>query len=845
MRERSRSVFGLAASALVSVLSLASISRASERLEVSFPDSATCFELWETRVSFPPRIGAWLARLPDTQVHDAYDADRDGTWLRLTAEIERDGARVEVPGFAMREEPGGAWQWRIRFAPRSWKTIGTAVRVVVKLEYRMDASSEPGALERMFRFPVRFGSTLQPGPLSAPRRGENPHYLVQTGYSWRKSTWLFGACRAWVVDSQDEFNDWYPHEWLDRETELLAPMRRGGFNLLNQWMAPWEFLLVHHDRAEFWKDDAGRFRRRPLPAGGLWSSYQCFDQGRAAAFDELVRSCEGSADEPPVYMLLSPLPHQCFQVKEHPWGGQESGWSPRNDAGKQTRERLNGLSGFGPASAIRQAGAVPHSGVPSALGIWDFFEADPRAPLDDWRSMLFDHTANFHRYVIARWGYSKAIGVWVLVDELDAVGDVVGDRRHGTGWWGHPSCDRWLADLVRMYKGTLRRSDGLVYRGDPFEHPLHAATTSFGGEAGRGGNIDWDGGPEDARPDVFGFHWYPHWDHAAQWTDVWAYTIDGVAAYADAPIGNNPRLISEFGAADRQTPRDEPSLLYPSLYHHAIWAAVFAGHAGTPMDWDDGKQFGELTWRPRKGIFDRESYPIDHVTRMKALRRFTAMVDPGRAVPCRGERARVRVAPEGAHTRVYALHERPARDAHSRGAIYGWLFTPRSDADSTGLRVRGLPAGTYQAMWFDPWAGRPVPRVRSATVRVEDPAVAVSVDAGPALRVLSRIARPFPAKSRLARGHDVAFVITPLPRRIAWEDPRPYYYLEGVIRESEPIPGSETRFQIDDVRLVMDEATAARLARSGEVVRVWGHPMHTGHKGLCVALAVASLEEFE
>ena len=78
------------------------------------------------------------------------------------------------------------------------------------------------------------------------------------------------------------------------------------------------------------------------------------------AFDQLLTQCEGAGKESPIYLLLSPLPHQCLQVKEHPWGSQESGWSPENDAGKQTPERLNGFSGFKPK-----------------MDVWEFFAADP------------------------------------------------------------------------------------------------------------------------------------------------------------------------------------------------------------------------------------------------------------------------------------------------------------------------------------------------------------------------------------------------------------------------------------------------------------------------------------
>ena len=117
----------------------------------------------------------------------------------------------------------------------------------------MRPGKEPIPVEQPLDHPIVSEESYAPiGPLVAPRIGQPPNYLRRLrsdGSS--ESLWLFGACRAWVVAAQDPHNDWSPDEWLDRETELFAPMREGGFNLLNQWMAPWEFGLVHHDPRNF------------------------------------------------------------------------------------------------------------------------------------------------------------------------------------------------------------------------------------------------------------------------------------------------------------------------------------------------------------------------------------------------------------------------------------------------------------------------------------------------------------------------------------------------------------------------------------------------------------------
>jgi len=716
-------------------------------VNVDGPGTAQVFGSCELRLRLGGELGRVARTLPDTQVHDAYDADRDGRYMRVEATFthEGGGTGITVPGFAMRETPGGEWRWRVRWSPRRAGKWRARVTVEARGPAGDEALRASGELAQPVDATAVAGIT---GPLVNPGAGDNPSYLRRLkpdGGS--EALWLHGACRAWVVRSQDPNNDWYPHEWIDRRTELLAPMREGGFNLLNQWMAPWEFLIAHHDRAEHWRDPDGSFRRHELPKASEWSAYQCYDQGRAAAFDELVRICEGSATEPTVHMLLSPLPHQCVQLARHPWGAQESGWSPEDDAGKQKLQRLNGFSAF-----------------KSSMQVWEFFRADPSEALEDRRSQLFDHQANYFRYLIARWGHSRALGVWVIVDELDAVGDVVGRMASKRGWWAHPECDRWLADVFSLFRGQLRRSDGLAYMGDPYRHPLHAATTSFGGEAGRGGNIDWTG-PRDAGgtvqpPDLFGFHWYPSWPTGASWSDAWTYTVRGIASYSEAPIGDAPRLISEFGAADRYQHDDDPSVLYPTLFHHAAWAAVFSGQAGTPMDWDDGKEFGELRWRSRPGLFSREKYPIDHVAQMKALTRFLAGLKPDGLLRCRENGSAVTCSATAgmAGTEALALY------AKDRNAVYGWVLALSGHVKIT---LSGLAAGQYALTWYDPWTGAPVPGLKTSSVTVAgggggEGGGPVTLDAAAALGVLRGRAKSFPTETRLDRGKDVAFKLEAL-----------------------------------------------------------------------------------
>ena len=689
------------------------------------------FEVADIPLQFV-NAAAVLNTFSDTQIHDAYDGDRDGVYVRVDATFSNsNGETRRVPAFAMREKANGPWRWHVRWSPL---TAGKWT-MRIDVDARAPNTTAPIKFSEEFKgFAVSEIRSGIDGPLVIPGVNDDPRFLRRLKFDGKsEALWLFGACRAWVADNRYIKGVWAPDDWIDRDKELFPLLRADGYNLLNQWMAPWEFELVHCDRAEHWQNADLSWSRVALPETVTWSAPQCFDQGRAAAFDALVKSSEGIANPnapalSTIYLLLTPLAHQALEMKEHPWGRSESCWSTANHGGDaKPPERLNGFSAFKPE-----------------MHVWEFFEADPTRPLDDWRSKLFDQQANFYRYVIARWGASRAIGMWVIIDEIDGIGDAVGSMKDKTGWWGHPQCDLWMANIFRLFRGELKRSDGLQYAGDAYHHPLHAATTSVEGQAERGANLDW-AGQEGAKPDVFGWHWYPTWKTDANWGEVFAYTTSGIGNYAHAPLGNGPRLISEFGAPDRNAPTDPPSALYPTLYHVAIWSAIFSGHAGTPMDWDDGKEFGELRWRNRPSIFDQTHYPIDNGAELVALRKFLKDIKPdeleSKRITCESERPGVQ---------IFSLHSKNTPDR-----VCGWIFSTLREGP---FSISGLSAGTYTITWFDPWTGDPIQNLPAQEFVAEN-GIAVKLDALPAFKLLRTGLKAFPSQSRYSKGHDAAFKI--------------------------------------------------------------------------------------
>jgi Domain of unknown function (DUF5060) len=154
---------------------------------------------------------------------------------------------------------------------------------------------------------------------------------------------------------------------------------------------------------------------------------------------------------------------------------------------------------------------------------------------------------NLYRYIIARWGYSPAIGMWQTVSEINGTNSL-------------DETDAWH-EKVNTY----------FVVNDPYRHP----TTASGS-----GEVDWATGHGimDA-PQVHLYEWNEDAvgaaKHAADWTSrMWDRT-------------ERPNWIGEFG-----TPGNT---YYPELFHNAIWAALASGAAMTPAEWNSGGAWGRMT----------------------------------------------------------------------------------------------------------------------------------------------------------------------------------------------------------------------------------------------------------
>jgi hypothetical protein len=163
----------------------------------------------------------------------------------------------------------------------------------------------------------------------------------------------------------------------------------------------------------------------------------------------------------------------------------------------------------------------------------------------------WDWQANFYRYIIARWGYSPAIGLWQTVSEIN------------------------LTNAFEQLNPWHEKVNAFFTENDPYRHPT---TASYSGE-GR-----WPEGwkamdvPQVHLYDFSNGDWEVDAVHAAQFMADWT------AMMWDAEA--KPNWTGEFGVPG--------NVYYPELFHNAVWAALGAGAAMMPAEWNSGA-WGEMT----------------------------------------------------------------------------------------------------------------------------------------------------------------------------------------------------------------------------------------------------------
>ncbi len=245
---------------------------------------------------------------------------------------------------------------------------------------------------------------------------------------------------------------------------------------------------------------------------------------------------------------------------------------------------------------------------------------------------VWNYQKKLYRYFIARWGYSRALAIWGIVSEINGTTGYAIDSQ---------SAEQWCSRVHNFFK-----------QNDPYNKPTCGS---------KSGDQYWNNGYNIF--DIAEMHTYKDKSNANSVADtIISYTRQMWSGFL------KPNFIGEFGT-DNQN-------LQPLHIHNGIWSALAAGAAITPLDWNDGGSWGDMT-----------DSMLQH---MQIFSNFVKDID---FVNNNFEPATISVTPNG-----------DAVAMKSDKYTFGWIRNAQSNVERV-INISGLYDGLYEVKLYDTWTG--------------------------------------------------------------------------------------------------------------------------------------------
>ena len=307
--------------------------------------------------------------------------------------------------------------------------------------------------------------------------------------------------------------------------------------------------------------------------------------------------------------------------------------------------------------AIWAHGYLRIDNVPWDNGRW--YEHNPYSRIVDVEKFYTDSLSlafqkKHYRYMIARWGYSQALGTWEIINEM-----------HGTTGWvvNQTTAKKWVKTVHAYFKEN-----------DPFNRPT---TASFGGSGGASHYFDGDSLGDMPNVHFYELHGWPdpHPDNVVR---------SGLANVVNEARkmkskGDRPAFFGEAGWDHMRAIIESEA--YTWEMHNAFWAGLTTGLASTPFWWEFNST----------AIFSQAR--LQHY---KILDGFVSDIDFA-------HQPFVPAEIHAANTDGYFM------GADTTG--FGWLETHHDTSVSNApvyIPGTALDNGTYLFRWFNTWTGETV-----------------------------------------------------------------------------------------------------------------------------------------
>ncbi len=284
----------------------------------------------------------------------------------------------------------------------------------------------------------------------------------------------------------------------------------------------------------------------------------------------------------------------------------------------------------------------PYSQITSAK---DFFRSEP----------VWKYQEKLYRYFIARWGYSNALAIWFIVDEVNGTdGWVTGDSLAASAW-GKKVHDYFKAHDPWNHPTTGTRSGGIKefwHQGyQTFDIAAREIYEAQGFPINKTSSID----SSAIHPLTYSYR-----NYAKENQKLWL-------GYGKPVINGETGWDHTFY---------EPAMPgYLAMYHNALWVTLATGSAMTPFWWA------------------HSGYLNDNIltARITSIRRFTDKIPFAN---------RTGIAPAD----VKCLRG-DAYAMRSNEMVFGWIVNPDSDVAGEKITVSSLKTGKYKLRIYHTWRG--------------------------------------------------------------------------------------------------------------------------------------------
>jgi len=265
-------------------------------------------------------------------------------------------------------------------------------------------------------------------------------------------------------------------------------------------------------------------------------------------------------------------------------------------------------------------------------------------------SLSWEYQKKLYRYIIARWGYSRSMGIWEIVNEINGT--------DGWAYGNHSAVLEWIQKVHSYFKEN-----------DYFNRPT---TISKSG----GSQNYWMAGYQIC--DMPNVHLYE-----TGWSALFPddHIRSSYCTYRNITRQfwnqfDKPGIFGEAGYTNNYGNFSPGSNEYERMYHNALWVSWANGLAATPIWWEFGT----------KSIFTPSL--------MEQMHAFSQIVQSIDYAHISLSQASISVT----ECDAYAMK--------ADSMAFGWIRDIDGNYVSGQLfTLEGLPDTSYSIMWLNPWTG--------------------------------------------------------------------------------------------------------------------------------------------